>query len=208
MKPIFGHLNAIARDASRAAALATAQVERVDVCSPMSPSASADAERRPGHRRRARPRRRRILAGFRAILRLFATAGTPAPARAPTTKTRCSSSGQLSANRRTSGSAPAGCCCRRARPTGRRTWSRSTGDRRPAGRRATPPDRPRCAFPTLTMDSAIVSRLRIVNCHQPRERAPTRFLNAMRVLSGERDGHSTPALTTSWRRFRTLPLTR
>ena len=30
IKPIFGHLNAIARDASRAAALATAQVERVD----------------------------------------------------------------------------------------------------------------------------------------------------------------------------------
>lgn len=30
MRPLFGHLNAIARDASRAAALATAQVERVD----------------------------------------------------------------------------------------------------------------------------------------------------------------------------------
>ena len=30
MKPIFGHLNAIGRDASRAASLATAQVERVD----------------------------------------------------------------------------------------------------------------------------------------------------------------------------------
>jgi predicted PurR-regulated permease PerM len=30
MKPIVGHLNAIGRDASRAAALATAQVERVD----------------------------------------------------------------------------------------------------------------------------------------------------------------------------------
>jgi hypothetical protein len=30
MKPLFGHLNAIGRDASRAAALATAQVERVD----------------------------------------------------------------------------------------------------------------------------------------------------------------------------------
>ena len=30
MTPIFGHLNAIGRDASRAAALATAQVERVD----------------------------------------------------------------------------------------------------------------------------------------------------------------------------------
>jgi hypothetical protein len=29
-KPIFGHLNAIGRDASRAASLATAQVERVD----------------------------------------------------------------------------------------------------------------------------------------------------------------------------------
>lgn len=29
-KPVFGHLNAIGRDASRAAALATAQVERVD----------------------------------------------------------------------------------------------------------------------------------------------------------------------------------
>jgi hypothetical protein len=30
MKPIFAHLNVIGRDASRAAALATAQVERVD----------------------------------------------------------------------------------------------------------------------------------------------------------------------------------
>jgi hypothetical protein len=30
LKPIFGHLNAMAHDASRAAALATAQVERVD----------------------------------------------------------------------------------------------------------------------------------------------------------------------------------
>ena len=30
LKPLFGHLNAIGRDASRAAALATAQVERVD----------------------------------------------------------------------------------------------------------------------------------------------------------------------------------
>jgi hypothetical protein len=30
LKPIFGHLNAIGRDASRAAMLATAQVERVD----------------------------------------------------------------------------------------------------------------------------------------------------------------------------------
>lgn len=31
VKPLFGHLNAIGRDASRAAALATAQVERADV---------------------------------------------------------------------------------------------------------------------------------------------------------------------------------
>jgi hypothetical protein len=30
VKPIFGHLNAIAQDASRAASLATAQVERAD----------------------------------------------------------------------------------------------------------------------------------------------------------------------------------
>jgi len=30
VKPLFGHLNAIGRDASRAAALATAQVERAD----------------------------------------------------------------------------------------------------------------------------------------------------------------------------------
>ena len=30
VKPIFGHLNAIGRDGSRAASLATAQVERVD----------------------------------------------------------------------------------------------------------------------------------------------------------------------------------
>ena len=30
IKPIFGHVNTIARDASRAAALATAQVERAD----------------------------------------------------------------------------------------------------------------------------------------------------------------------------------
>ncbi len=30
LKPIFGHLNAIGRDGSRAASLATAQVERVD----------------------------------------------------------------------------------------------------------------------------------------------------------------------------------
>ena len=30
MRPLFGHLNAIGRDASRAATLATAQVERVD----------------------------------------------------------------------------------------------------------------------------------------------------------------------------------
>jgi hypothetical protein len=30
MKPLFGHLNAIGRDASRAASLATAQVERAD----------------------------------------------------------------------------------------------------------------------------------------------------------------------------------
>jgi len=30
LKPLFGHLNAISRDASRAAALATAQVERAD----------------------------------------------------------------------------------------------------------------------------------------------------------------------------------
>jgi hypothetical protein len=30
VKPIFGHLNSIGRDASRAAALATAQVERAD----------------------------------------------------------------------------------------------------------------------------------------------------------------------------------
>jgi hypothetical protein len=30
LRPIFGHMNAIARDASRAAALATAQVERAD----------------------------------------------------------------------------------------------------------------------------------------------------------------------------------
>jgi len=30
LKPIFGHLNAIGRDASRAASLATAQVERAD----------------------------------------------------------------------------------------------------------------------------------------------------------------------------------
>jgi len=30
LKPIFGHLNAIGRDASRAAALATAQMERAD----------------------------------------------------------------------------------------------------------------------------------------------------------------------------------
>ena len=30
MKPLFGHLNAIGRDASRAATLATAQVERAD----------------------------------------------------------------------------------------------------------------------------------------------------------------------------------
>jgi hypothetical protein len=31
LQPLLGHLNAIGRDASRAAALATAQVERVDV---------------------------------------------------------------------------------------------------------------------------------------------------------------------------------
>ena len=30
LKPLFGHLNAIGRDASRAASLATAQVERAD----------------------------------------------------------------------------------------------------------------------------------------------------------------------------------
>ena len=30
LKPLFGHLNAIGRDASRAASLATAQVERID----------------------------------------------------------------------------------------------------------------------------------------------------------------------------------
>lgn len=30
LRPLFGHLNAISRDTSRAAALATAQVERVD----------------------------------------------------------------------------------------------------------------------------------------------------------------------------------
>ena len=30
LKPIFGHLNAIGRDASRAAALTTAQMERID----------------------------------------------------------------------------------------------------------------------------------------------------------------------------------
>jgi hypothetical protein len=30
LKPVFGHLNAIGRDASQAAALATSQVERVD----------------------------------------------------------------------------------------------------------------------------------------------------------------------------------
>ena len=30
LKPLFGHLNAIGRDASRAASLATAQMERVD----------------------------------------------------------------------------------------------------------------------------------------------------------------------------------
>ena len=30
LKPLFDHMNAIGRDASRAAALATAQVERVD----------------------------------------------------------------------------------------------------------------------------------------------------------------------------------
>jgi hypothetical protein len=30
LKPVFGHLNAIGRDAARAAALTTAQVERVD----------------------------------------------------------------------------------------------------------------------------------------------------------------------------------
>jgi type IV secretory pathway VirB2 component (pilin) len=30
LKPIFGHLNAMARDASRAAALATVQIERAD----------------------------------------------------------------------------------------------------------------------------------------------------------------------------------
>ena len=38
MKPLFGHLNAIGRDAARAASLATAQVERADRCSPTSRS--------------------------------------------------------------------------------------------------------------------------------------------------------------------------
>src|SRR5918912_3911027 len=70
LQPLFGHLNAIGRDASRAATLATAQVERVDAL-------FADLARRfedglnnvqatltaPAREGRA------VLSGFRAALR-------------------------------------------------------------------------------------------------------------------------------------------
>jgi hypothetical protein len=70
LQPFFGHLNAIGRDASRAAALATAQVERVDAL-------FAELARRfeeavnSVQETLTRPARegRAVLRGFRAALR-------------------------------------------------------------------------------------------------------------------------------------------
>ena len=50
LKPLFDHLNAIGRDASRAAALATAQVERADrLFTDLGAAARPDASELPGH---------------------------------------------------------------------------------------------------------------------------------------------------------------
>ena len=69
VKPLFGHLNAIGRDASRAAALAPRRSSAPTSCSPTSRSASS--RRSTSSRRRSRPRRakgRAMMSAFRAAL--------------------------------------------------------------------------------------------------------------------------------------------
>jgi hypothetical protein len=70
-KPIFGHLNAIGRDASRAASLATQQVERVDRLMGVL-SERLDVLLRTVQDSVAAPARNSaaIVAGFRAAMRI------------------------------------------------------------------------------------------------------------------------------------------
>ena len=72
VKPIFGHLNAIGRDASRAASLATAQVERVDRLI-AALTERLDELLRMLHETVARPARdsTAIVAGFKAAMRVI-----------------------------------------------------------------------------------------------------------------------------------------
>ena len=70
MKPLFGHSNAIARDASRAAALPTARSSASTRCSRTSPQTNrADliAAMSLGDRH-AGPRGPRLIMGFQAVL--------------------------------------------------------------------------------------------------------------------------------------------
>jgi len=70
-KPIFGHLNAIGRDASRAASLATAQMERVDHLMAVL-AERLDVLLRTVQESVAAPARNSaaIVAGFRAAMRV------------------------------------------------------------------------------------------------------------------------------------------
>ena len=91
LRPIFGHVNAIARDTSRATALATAQVERADqlfadlaarVDQALN-DVQASLAGRPGKGGRCSARSRR------RSTRSARPGATAAGSRAATTKTRC-----------------------------------------------------------------------------------------------------------------------
>jgi hypothetical protein len=84
VKPIFGHLDAIGRDASRAASLAAAQVERVDRLVTML-TARLDELLHTFHETVAKPARdsAAIVAGFKAamsVIRQFRTSRSGARA--------------------------------------------------------------------------------------------------------------------------------
>ena len=69
VKPILGHLNAITRDASRAAALAVAQVERVDAACAPDVAAKIDQTITTIHSAIVKPARegRALVLGFQAM---------------------------------------------------------------------------------------------------------------------------------------------
>ena len=96
VKPLFGHLNAIGRDAARAAALATAQVERADqlftdVALRIEQTVNTVQATIIGPVREGRA----LLSAFRAAMqamRELAPERPAAPGPRAKTKTRCSSS--------------------------------------------------------------------------------------------------------------------